>query len=182
MAEFQNSSAPNPESGDKKANGVQASGQGLAGLLQKSKDIQIPNWVPVALVLTVAAAMALFFYFGQERPPKPEGPGTTFSQQQDPNALLVEVLPQTVRSFDGGEISNPFASLDSVGSLGELRVTGIIINSNGRGTAIIESAEASYIVGVGDPLSEAGWVVSQIDGNSVTFTLDGNNKTIYMDK
>jgi Tfp pilus assembly protein PilP len=102
---------------------------------------------------------------------------TQFASEPSPDATQVEVLPQTARSFDGSEVKNPFASE----SLGDIRLTGVISNSNGKGTAIIEADGASYIVSTGNTLPESSWVVERVGPNSVTFSNEDSEKTIYMD-
>ncbi|MEG2174934.1 MAG: hypothetical protein RR135_05575 [Oscillospiraceae bacterium] len=103
--------------------------------------------------------------------------GTNYASEISPNATSVEVLPQNIRSFNGGGENNPFATE----SLGEVRITGIVSNSNGLYTAIVESQSASYILSIGDQLFGSSWEVSKITKNSVTFSCNGSEKTVFMD-
>ncbi|MEG1774090.1 MAG: hypothetical protein RR320_04485, partial [Oscillospiraceae bacterium] len=82
-------------------------------------------------------------------------------------------------NFDGTDGKNPFAIASE--QLGTVRVTGIISNSNGKSTAIIETESASFIVSVGDTVPGSSWSISDIGKNSVTFSGKESSKTIYMD-
>ncbi len=145
------------------------------------KDIQIPNWAAVALIAVMIAVFALVFILSQNKGGSTkltagEVNGTTVSGEADPNANEVQVLPETVRNFGGADVTNPFLTE----SLNNVRVTGVISNSDGKYTAIIETDASSYVVGVGDTIPGSAWSVSEITGDSVTFSGTETKKTIYM--
>lgn len=143
-------------------------------------SIQIPNWAAAVLVVGLVAVIGVVFWqlnAKKATPAAASGPQTQFASMPEPGIPEVEVLPQTVRNFDGGDVKNPFAAED----LGPVRVKGVVLNSNGKGTAILEAQGVTCIVSTGDTLPESSWSVTRIGTNSVTFTNKGSEKTIYMD-
>ena len=144
---------------------------------QSLKDIQVPNWLVAVILLGLIAVCALVFFLMQKKPAADAAGGassTSYADAADPGAVEVEVLPQTVRSFDGGTVKNPFAADD----LSSIRVMGIVSNSNGKSTAIIESDVTSFVVSVGDVMPESSWKVEDIGSNSVTF-VSGESRKIF---
>jgi type II secretory pathway component PulC len=143
-------------------------------------SIQVPTWAAAALVVGLVGVIGIVFWQLQAGGATPTGaasPQTQFASEAAPGAPEVEVLPQAVRSFGGGEVKNPFATEE----LGPIRVSGVVINSNGKGTAILEAQGVSYIVSTGETLPESTWTVTRIGSSSVTFSNKGSEKTIYMD-
>lgn len=140
-------------------------------------EIQVPNWA-AALLIGVVILIGVAVVFG---PKLLEGnaqtTGTSFADSPSPDAAEVDVLPQTVRNYDNGSTENPFAT----DNLGSVKVTGIVSNSNGQSTAILETKSASYIVEVGEKVAGSSWEVSEIGDDFVTFSNDGSQKTVYMD-
>lgn len=137
-------------------------------------EIQVPNWLAAVLIIGLVVLILLVFFFSNRKPSSQAG--TQFASEASSQATEVEVLPQRVRSYTGTETSNPFQS----DSIGDVRLTGIISNSAGKSTVILESTQASYIVSEGDTLPNSQWQVSKVGENYVTLTLDGNDKVIWM--
>ena len=112
---------------------------------------------------------------------KGRAPVTDVQTSISDDAVQVNVLPQKIRNFKDvaiGEIENPFES----DKLENVRLTGVITNSYGRSTAIVETNNTSYIISVGDTMPESSWVVDKISPNSVVFSLGEITKTIYIEK
>lgn len=139
-------------------------------------EIEIPNWLAAVIILGLLAAIALIFFLrgaGETRPV-----GTTFADAPSSEATQVEVLPQKVRSFTGGETKNPFAS----DNLNEVKLTGIIKNSAGKATVILQTGEASYIANEGETLPDSKWTITKVGENYAAFSLGGNEKTIWLNE
>lgn len=140
-------------------------------------EIQVPNWA-AALLIGVVILIGVAVVFGPKLLAGNAQPtGTSFADSPSPDAAEVDVLPQTVRNYDNGSTENPFAT----DNLGSVKVTGIVSNSNGQSTAILETQSASYIVEVGEKVAGSSWEVSEIGDDFVTFSNDGSQKTVYMD-
>ncbi|MEG1027482.1 MAG: hypothetical protein RSE07_02230, partial [Oscillospiraceae bacterium] len=88
----------------------------------------------------------------------------------------VEVLPQKIRSFNEDDFSNPFLNEN----LTNVNLTGIVKNSAGKSTAIIQTETDSFIVNEGDNLPESEWQVEEIGNDFITFSLTNRTKTIKM--
>lgn len=159
-------------------------GESSDGKTKKSlKDIQVPNWVAVLLVVAfVGICTAVYFYLKPDTSQPVAGTDVQTpanSQQTDASqgdAVNVEVLPQTERNFGDGQARNPFKSEDLSG----LKLTGVLTSSSGRTTAIVESDSTSYIVKVGETMKDSNWTVDSIDENSITFVNGESSKTVYM--
>lgn len=156
----------------------------LKDLKKKSlNEIQVPNWLAAVIILVIICVAGLFIWFksSASKPvsvqPAPT-PSTNIANEVNPGALNVEVLPQTERSFTDSDIKNPFTVQD----LSTLKLTGVVSSSNGKVTAIIETEQSSYIVGIGDTMRGSTWKVKAIGERSITFSSGDNEKIIYMDK
>lgn len=139
-------------------------------------EIEIPNWAAAVIIVGLLAVIALVFFLrgaGEARPA-----GTTFADAPSSAATQVEVLPQKVRSFTGGETKNPFAS----DHLNAVQLTGIIKNSAGKATVILQTGEASYIANEGETLPDSQWSITKVGENYVTFSLGNNEKTIWLNE
>ena len=142
------------------------------------RNIQIPNRVAAAMILAVVAlaALALFLKGRGDSAIPVDAPPPQLSQQPDPEAGEVEVLPYTVRSFGGENIKNPFASE----TLGELRITGIVSSTGGKATAIIEAGGVSYVLSAGEAVPDSSWSIADITSGGVTFSNGSTQKTVYL--
>jgi hypothetical protein len=88
----------------------------------------------------------------------------------------VVILPQEERTepetvADGAD---PF----SEDVLANAKVTGILYNSDGYRTAILQSRYGAYTVQVGDYVGGSDWYVVAIDDSSVTVSLDEKTRVI----
>ncbi|MEG1862252.1 MAG: hypothetical protein RR198_01460 [Oscillospiraceae bacterium] len=148
------------------------------------QDIQVPNWVG-AVIIIAFLAIGAFVYFvlmpkaAKETDLPVDGANSGVSSQVEAgDAVNVEVLPQTERTFGEDGAKNPFKTED----LSTVLLTGIIETSNGRMTAIVETGNASYIVNTGDVVKDSNWTVETITQDSITFVNGQSRKTIYMSK
>ena len=141
-------------------------------------DIKIPNSVAIVMIAGIVLIVALVFIFTKVLPNAKQTSGPTYTDTPAPDAVEVEILPHSVRNFGDGDETNPFASEN----LGAMTVTGIITNSNGQSTAIVETKNVSYILQIGDTVAETTWTVSEIGANYVTFENNGSEKTFYMNE
>ena len=139
------------------------------------KDIKIPNWLVILILLAAVGVAVTLFLLNNLN--SAIGGGTQSAQEPSPEASLVEALPQPTRNYDGASARNPFSDEQ----LGVIRVGGIVINSQGKATAILESDGVSYIVGEGDTLPNSVWSVQSIDRISVTFSSVSGEKTVFLD-
>ncbi|MEG0803764.1 MAG: hypothetical protein RSF90_02285 [Pygmaiobacter sp.] len=138
-------------------------------------DIQVPNWLAIVLILAAVVIIAVVFLLRGIR--FAAQTGTVLADEPSSEATQVEVLPQRVRQFTDGESgNNPFAS----DNLGAVQLTGIITNSAGKATVILQTEQASYIASEGETLPDSEWVVSEVGTNYVTFSLEDNEKTIWL--
>lgn len=90
----------------------------------------------------------------------------------------VVILPQEERTEKEtlAEGVDPF----SEDVLANAKVTGILYNSDGYRTAILQSKYASFTVQVGDFVGSSDWYVVAIDDSSVTVSLDEKTRIIEM--
>ena len=88
----------------------------------------------------------------------------------------VVILPQEERTETEtlAEGVDPF----SEDVLANAKVTGIIYNSDGYRTAILQSKYGAYTVQVGDMVGSSDWYVVAIDDSSVTVSLDEKTRII----
>ncbi len=141
------------------------------------KDVNIPTGLAIVILCSVVLVLSLIL-FGPKLIKSfttPANVGTTFAEQPSPEAINVEVLPQKIRSFDE-DFSNPFLNEN----LTNVELTGIVKNSAGKSTAIIQTETDSFIVNEGDQLPESEWQVEEIGSDFITFSLTNRTKTIKM--
>ena len=139
-------------------------------------EIEVPGWVAAVVIIGLLAVIALVFLLRGTGDAAPAG--TTFADAPSSEATQVEVLPQKVRSFTGGETKNPFAS----DNLNAVQLTGIIKNSAGKATVILQTGEASYIANEGETLPDSEWKITKVGDNYATFSLGTNKKTIWLNE
>lgn len=137
-------------------------------------EIQIPNWLAAVLIVGLLLIIVLVFWLNNRGSAGQNG--TSFASEPSSDATEVQVLPQRVRSYGSGSVDNPFVS----DAIGKVELTGIVTNSAGKSTVILQSDQASYIVSVGDSLPDSQWVVSEVGENYVKLKLDENEKTIWL--
>ena len=149
--------------------------------IKNIKDIQIPNKVAIPVLAAIILIILLILFAPKllkSNEPAHAVNSTQFINEPSAEATEIQVYPQKIRQFsEDGEESNPFYTE----SLENLLLTGIIANSSGKSTAILEAENASYIVVTGDNLPNSNWVVEDITDDTVVFSMEGNKKTIYMD-
>ena len=85
----------------------------------------------------------------------------------------VAVLHETV-----AENVDPFAE----DVIANAKLTGLIYNSDGYWTAVVQTQYASYTLQVGDYVGSSQWLVEAITDSSVTFSLGEKTRTIEMKK
>ncbi|MEG0899642.1 MAG: hypothetical protein RSD67_04950 [Oscillospiraceae bacterium] len=173
------------------------------------KDVQIPNWVAVVVILVIALIIGIIFFIINKK----DAPAMITSP--DPNSSVI----QTDGTSSSAEIATDVAvgsvesssdasnqsslSADAISmeilpkreraftgtdtknpfvslDLSSLLLRGIVINSNNTKTAVIETNSDSLIVTIGDTLKDTGWKVESIDLDSITFVNDTSKKTLYM--
>lgn len=147
-----------------------------SGEKKSLKDITIPNWLAVVIIASIAViVLGVIFVPKMFKSNELQATGTTFSSEASPDAVNVEVLPQKNRVFsDGEEITNPFATEN----FKEVKLTGIIKNSSGKATAIIQTINNSFIVNEGDKIPDSTWEVAEIGDDYITFKFQSSTKTI----
>ncbi len=97
-----------------------------------------------------------------------------------PQGQQIETLPSTERVYDDAKLiegGNPFQG----DALDYARVSGIIINSHGKSTAIVQTPYASYIAEEGKALGGSAWIVSRIESQGVTIVSGGKTKLINIE-
>lgn len=103
---------------------------------------------------------------------------TEVKEQPSVSAKTVEVLPiaegRTQEAVP--QNANPF----SEDVIANAKLRGILYNSNGYRTVIIETQYAAYTLQVGDYVGSSQWLTSDITDSSVTFTLGDKSRTISM--
>ncbi len=92
----------------------------------------------------------------------------------------VAVLPEIERTQDETVAENvdPFAE----DVIANAKLTGLIYNSDGYWTAVVQTQYASYTLQVGDYVGSSQWLVEAITDSSVTFSLGEKTRTIEMKK
>lgn len=100
----------------------------------------------------------------------------------DPDSAVagaaVEVLPMQERT-EGETLADgvdPFAE----DVIANAKLRGLIYNSDGYWTAIVDTQYASYTLQVGDYVGSSSWLVEEITSNTVTFSLGEKTRTIEM--
>lgn len=126
---------------------------------------------------------------GKEIPEPTDGPAVAVNGPADPtiapavdsageNGTTIEILPQTERIAPE---QDPFGMGTAIGAH-EITVVGIITNSNGVSTAIIQGGANSYIVENGDQLGETTWKVTKITDTEATISDGSTEKVLALDK
>ena len=147
-------------------------------------EIQVPNWVAAVVILGFIVIGAVVYFWilpGKGQPVSGtdiESNSQAGESSQVGDAVNVEVLPQTERTFGENGSKNPFKSEDLSGVV----LTGTIVTSSGSITGIVETPSASYIVNEGDVMKDSNWTVGTITQDSITFVNGESRKTIYMVK
>ena len=115
------------------------------------------------VIIIVALVCVLVLTGGDEAAINPD----TVPSGQAPEGQKVETLPNTERVFDEAKaIGSGKAFSDE--DMGFAEVTGIVVNSDGKATAIIQTANASYIAEAGKKLGSTGWSVKEVSASGVT--------------
>ncbi len=142
-----------------------------------AKNPQMKFLLPLILVLVVVLVV-LYMPSGEDDVPAVTDPSTLDGAPTAGTGETVDVLPQLNRgdSGDTSILNDPFGS--EVG--GYVALTGIVETSSGVYKAIVSSEESSFIVEEDGYLGETGWKVESIDDTSVTFTVEGDSKTLTL--
>ena len=93
-------------------------------------------------------------------------------------AQSVDVLPMIERS-EGETVAegvDPF----SEDVIANAKIKGMVYNSDGYRTVIVETKLRSYVLQVGDYVPGSEWLVESITDSSVTFSLGEKKRTVEM--
>lgn len=143
-------------------------GSAITKFFEKNPKMKI---IIPAIILLISVAVAIAIIIS----------GVTADTELAPEVSVagqsVEVLPQLERTTAPiGEGVDPF----SEDVIANATLTGIVYNSAGYRTAIVNTQYASYVLQAGDYVSTSSWLVEDITDNSITFSLDGKTRTVEM--
>lgn len=93
-------------------------------------------------------------------------------------AQSVDVLPMIER--DEGETVADGVDPFSEDVIANAKITGMIYNSDGYRTVIVETKYRAYTLQVGDYVPGSEWLVESITDSSVTFSLGEKTRTVEM--
>lgn len=102
------------------------------------------------------------------------------NEGNDVAGQAVAVLPEIERTESVTVASgvDPFAE----DVIANAKVTGMVYNSDGYWTAIVQTPYASYNLQVGDYVGNSEWLVESITASTVTFSLGEKTRTIEFKK
>lgn len=145
------------------------SGNSLTKFFEKNPKMKLI--IPIILIL-IAAGVATGIIIMNS------AVDTDVKDPPSVSAKSVEVLPiaegRTQEAVP--QNANPF----SEDVIANAKLRGILYNSNGYRTAIVETEYAAYTVQVGDYVGSSEWLTSDITDTTVTFTLGDKARTISM--
>lgn len=95
-----------------------------------------------------------------------------------PSGTPVQVLPELERpkTDDPQDGANPFDE----DAIANAKLKGIMYNSNGYYTAIVETQTHSFILQAGDYVPESDWLVEKITSDMVTFSMGDKVRTVEL--
>lgn len=145
------------------------SGNSLTKFFEKNPKMKIIIPIIVILIAVGVAAGIIIMNSSVD---------TEVKEHASVSAKSVEVLPiaegRTQEAVP--QNANPF----SEDVIANAKLRGILYNSNGYRTAIVETQYAAYTVQVGDYVGSSQWLTSDITDTTVTFTLGDKSRTISM--
>lgn len=127
--------------------------------------------IPAVFLVIAAAVAAVFIIQGVKTE-------TGVDPDKPVSGMSVDVLPMLERNeavslADGVD---PF----SEDVIANAKLTGILYNSDGFRTAILQTEYASYIVQVGDYVGDSTWLVEEITDTSATFSTGDKLRTVAL--
>ncbi len=146
-------------------------GSAVTAFFDKNPKMKI---ILPALVVMIAVIVAVLIIISG---------ATTDTELDEGNNVAgqaVAVLPEIERK-EGEAVSegiDPFAE----DVIANAKITGMVYNSDGYWTAIVQTPYASYNLQVGDYVGSSEWLVESITDSSVTFSLGEKTRTIEMKK
>lgn len=146
-------------------------GSALTAFFEKNPKMKI---ILPALVIMIAVVVAALIILSG---------ATTDTELEEGNEVAgqaVAVLPEIERteSATAAEGVDPFAE----DVIANAKITGMVYNSDGYWTAIVQTPYASYNLQVGDYVGKSEWLVEAIDDSSVTFSLGEKTRKVQMEK
>lgn len=146
-------------------------GSSVTAFFDKNPKMKI---ILPALVILIAVVVAVLIIISGNDTDVELDEGATVSGQS------VAVLPEIERtqSETVPEGVDPFAE----DVIANAEITGMIYNSDGYWTAVVQTSYASYSLQVGDYVGGSQWLVESITDTSVTFSLGEKTRTIEMKK
>jgi type II secretory pathway component PulC len=154
---------------------------GFKRFLNENKSLAVS--IPILAVLLIAVVI-IYFSLGST---KNQEAVPTASEILNAQAQTIEILPNTERATsdsnneqkntsspkDEGEIKDPFS--------GPVSLTGVLVDSQGNGIAVIEANNKSYIVRKGDIL-ENNMTVGSISEDKVILKDQDREITLKLEK
>ena len=146
-------------------------GSSVTAFFDKNPKMRII--LPALFVLIAVVVAALIILSGADTDVDLDEGATVAGQ-------AVAVLPEIERtqSENVADDVDPFAE----DVIANAKITGMIYNSDGYWTAVVQTSYASYSLQVGDYVGGSQWLVESITDTSVTFSLGEKTRTIEMNK
>lgn len=146
-------------------------GNSITGFFDKNPKMKI---ILPALGILIAVVVAVLIILSGTGAETELEEGATVAGQ------AVAVLPEIERTQGetAAENVDPFAE----DVIANAKITGMIYNSDGYWTAVVQTPYASYTLQVGDYVGSSKWLVESITDSTVTVSLGEKTRTLEMKK
>ncbi len=154
--------------GGKKGAANKKGGNPVLAFFDKNPKMKII--LPLILLLIAAAVAVAFIVTGAK---------TDVDVNTDagkPQGEAVDVMPMLERPI--GEALEDGANPFDEDAIANAKLKGTMYNSNGYWTALVETKTHSYVLQVGDYVSNSDWLVEEINDNSITFSMGDKKRTV----
>lgn len=123
-------------------------------------------FLPIILVVTVVAVILIIRGLSQAE---------EASAPVDSDYVYVLPIPERTLDLTDEPSKDPFTT-----SVSSVTLDGIMYNPNGTSVAILISANTAYVVGVGGPIGDTGYKVTDITSDTATIEKDGKSETLSL--